>query len=52
MINVDVKYTIDCGQGNVLYVGHLPLHEHLERDLNELARVHLEFLALDTVKAV
>lgn len=52
MINIDVEYAIDGGQRNVLNVRHLALHEHLERDLDELARVHLEFLALHAVEAV
>lgn len=52
VVDVDVEYAVDGGQGDVLYVRDLTLHEHLERDLNELARVHLEFLALDAVEAV
>lgn len=52
MINIDVEYAIDGSQRNVLNVRHLALHEHLERDLDELASVHLEFLALHAVEAV
>lgn len=52
MIDVYIEYPIDGSQRDILDIRHLALHEHLERHLNEFARVHLEFLAFDAVEAV